>query len=148
MKAVVQRVFSAKVSVNGEVVGEITKGYLILLGVMEGDSEEDVLKLSEKIVKLRIMSDSNNKMNLSILDTQGEILVISQFTLGANIKKGNRPSFVAAAKPDLARALYRSFSAKLIEKGLIIKTGRFGEMMRIESELDGPVTILIDSKKI
>jgi D-tyrosyl-tRNA(Tyr) deacylase len=148
MKAVVQRVNCASVEVDDKLVGEIKSGYLILLGVHGGDTRHDAEKLAEKIVKLRVMADHNDKMNLSILDTKGEILVVSQFTLSANIKKGNRPSFVAAAKPDKARDLYRYFCKKLIELGVIVKTGIFGAYMKIESELDGPVTILLESKDL
>ncbi len=145
MKLVVQRVTSASVSVEGKKVGSIKKGFLVLLGVTKGDTTKDADYLAEKLAKLRIMPDEKDKMNLSILDTTKEILVISQFTLAADTKKGNRPSFVKAADPDTARDLYRYFVGCLIKKGIMVQTGRFGEYMKIDSHLDGPVTIILNS---
>jgi len=141
MKLVVQRVKSARVSVGEEKVGEVGLGLFVLLGVGLGDTQEVAEKLVEKLLKLRIMSDEQGKMNLSIMETTKEILVVSQFTLYANTSKGNRPSFVAAAEPDLARDLYKYFVSSLIEKGVGVATGEFGAYMKIEAELDGPVTI-------
>jgi len=144
MKLVVQRVSEARVKVGDEVVGEIGKGYLVLLGVGREDSEKKADELAGRLVKLRVMSDEKDKMNLAIKEAGGEVLVVSQFTLYADMSRGNRPSFVKAAGADLARDLYRHFVAKLIEEGVVAKTGRFGEYMRIEAELDGPVTINIE----
>lgn len=143
MKLVIQRVRSAVVFVGEEKVGEIGKGLFVLLGVGQEDTQETVDAQVEKLLKLRIMADSQDKMNLSIMETTKEILVVSQFTLCADTRKGNRPSFVRAAGPDLARDLYRYFVARLVEKGVRVATGEFGEYMKIEAELDGPVTIVI-----
>jgi D-aminoacyl-tRNA deacylase len=144
MRLVVQRVKSAKVTKidTGEVVGKIGLGMLVLFGVGKGDSEKDADTLSEKLIKLRIMSDENDKMNLSVGDIGGEILVVSQFTLYADTSSGNRPSFIAAGEPDRARELYLYFIEKLKEKGAKVETGSFGEYMEIDAKLDGPVTIL------
>ena len=142
MKLVIQRVKSASVSTQGEVVGEIGKGLFILVGVGQEDSVEKADLLAEKLLKMRIMSDPEDKMNLSITDVSGEILVVSQFTLYADTSGGNRPSFVKAASPDLAREVYERFVEKLKSSGLKIETGSFGSYMQIKTELDGPVTIL------
>ena len=146
MRIVIQRVGGASVSINKEVVGNIGKGLFVLLGVKEGDTREDVDFLVQKLSKMRIMSDKNDKMNLSVKDVNASVLVVSQFTLHANTKKGNRPSFIKAAKPDLARDLYKYFVSKLIEMGIHVETGKFGAYMDIDVKLDGPVTILLDSR--
>ena len=147
MRLVIQRVSKATVSVDKKMVGKIGKGLFILVGVGQDDKENDAVSLAEKVAKLRIMGDQNGKLNLNVLDTNSEILAVSQFTLFANTNKGNRPSFIKAADPDLAKTLYRMFVAKLIELGIKTKTGRFGAYMEISSDIDGPVTILLDSKK-
>lgn len=144
MKLLIQRVKSAKVSVDGRTVGEINKGLFILFGAGKDDSEKMVDTLAEKLLNLRIMSDSEDKINLSIQDTKGEILVVSQFTLYADTSGGRRPSFINAAPPELARELYDKFITKLKENGLKIETGKFGTYMEIEPILDGPVTIVLE----
>lgn len=146
MKLVIQRVRSALVFVGEEKVGEIGKGLFVLLGVGQEDTRDTVDKLVEKLLKLRIMSDEQDKMNLSIMETTKEILVVSQFTLYADTKKGNRPGFVKAAGPDLARDLYKYFVSSLIEKGAKVATGKFGEYMKIKTELDGPVSIVMSNE--
>ena len=146
MKAVVQRVTASSVSVDGEIVGKIDKGLNVLLGVDEDDTEKDAEVLASKIAKMRIFEDENEKMNLSVLDVDGSVLVISQFTLCADIKKGNRPSFILAAKPDKATALYEYFSSQLKENGVKkVENGVFGADMAVEISNDGPVTILLDT---
>lgn len=147
MRAVVQRVSSAKVEVEGDLVGKINKGLLVFLGVGEEDQAEDLDYLFHKVIGLRIFEDDNGKMNLSIQDIDGQILVISQFTLYGDMRKGNRPSFSKAAHPDIAKEIYRKFIDKL--KGMDIHTeeGVFGAHMDVSLVNDGPVTILIDSKK-
>jgi len=145
MRALIQRVKRGKVTVGGEVVGEIGHGMVILLGVKEGDTEKEADFLAEKVVNLRIMADSQGKMNLSIKDIGGEILVVSQFTLYGDTAGGRRPSFIKAAKPDLAKRLYQRFIEKLKEKGIKVETGRFGEYMEVEIINDGPVTILLET---
>jgi len=146
MKLVVQRVNKAKVQVREKTVGEIELGLFVLLGVGQKDTQETVGKVVEKLLKLRIMSDGQGKMNLSIMETTKEILVVSQFTLYADTSKGNRPSFVRAAEPDLARDLYKYFVSSLIEKGVRVATGEFGTYMKIEAELDGPVSIVMSNE--
>lgn len=146
MKAVVQRVTSSDVHVDGELIGSIGKGYNVLLGVQPGDTQEHADILAAKIAKLRVFEDDEGKMNLSILDVDGEILVISQFTLCADIKKGNRPSFTTAAAPDKANELYEYFQKKLYENGVRkVEHGKFGADMKVNINNDGPVTILMDS---
>lgn len=146
MKAVVQRVTASYVSVDGEIVGKIDKGLNVLLGVEEDDTEKDAEVLASKIAKMRIFEDENEKMNLSVLDVDGSVLVISQFTLCADIKKGNRPSFILAAKPDKATALYEYFSSQLKENGVKkVENGVFGADMAVEISNDGPVTIIMDT---
>lgn len=145
MKMVVQRVSSAKVNVSGKVVGEISKGYCTLLGVKDGDSSEDAKFLADKLTKLRVMADEDDKMNLDLKSVGGEVLVVSQFTLHADTTKGNRPAFTKAAKPELAEKLYEMFIVRLRDNGLKVETGVFGAMMDINVELDGPVTIIIES---
>ncbi len=146
MRLVVQRVNKASVSISGKVVGKIDKGLLVLVGVTQGDGEEDALVLAEKLSKLRIMSDENDKMNLSVKDVNAGVLAVSQFTLYADTSKGNRPSFIKAAKPQVAEKIYEYFVEKLRQLEIKVETGEFGAYMKIETELDGPVTILLESK--
>lgn len=146
MRVLIQRVTSAKVYIGNKIVGEIGKGYLILLGVKEGDYEGDSDVLAEKTVNLRIMSDAEDRMNLSILDVNGEILVVSQFTLYADTGVGRRPSFIKAGKPERAKILYESFIKKLKDLGVRkVATGEFGAYMNISLVNDGPVTIMLES---
>jgi len=147
MRAVVQRVKGAKVDVDGKRVGEIGKGLLVFLGVGERDSEKDAAYLSNKIANLRIFSDEKGLMNLSILDTGGALLVVSQFTLWADCVKGRRPSFTRAAVPDRAQELYEYFNLNLQKLGLQVATGVFQALMEVHLINDGPVTILLDSEK-
>jgi D-aminoacyl-tRNA deacylase len=147
MRAVIQRVSRASVKVNNEIISEIGTGLLVFTGIEESDNDEDVEWLSNKIVQLRIFNDSNDVMNLSLKDINGNILVISQFTLHAKTKKGNRPSYMRAANPDIAVPVYNKFVARLTRlTGKETGTGEFGAMMQIELVNDGPVTILIDTK--
>ena len=148
MIAVIQRVSSSSVTVDGNLVGKIGKGLNILLGVKKGDEEEDILKLVNKIVNLRIFADENGKMNLSLLDVQGEALVVSQFTLAGNVKKGRRPSFDSSEKPDVAKAMYEQFVTEIEKVGVHTQTGVFGAMMDVDIHNDGPVTFIIDSKEL
>lgn len=145
MRLVIQRVKEAKVFVKekDKIVGKINKGLFILMGVTKGDSKEDAEKLAEKVSKLRIMADENGKMNLSIKDVEGKVLVVSQFTLYADTSRGNRPSFIKASVPGLAQDIYEHFVAQLKEKGVKVETGEFGAYMEIDTELDGPVTIIL-----
>ena len=146
MKAVIQRVNKSTVSVDGEIKGKVGKGYNILLGVMDGDTESQAELLASKVSKLRVFEDEAGKMNKSILDICGEILVVSQFTLCADIKKGNRPSFTDSAPPDEANRLYEYFCSKLRENGIAkVETGVFAAEMKVEIENDGPVTIVMDT---
>lgn len=142
-----QRVDQAEVKTEGKVVGKIKKGLFVLLGVSKRDKEEDALFLAEKLAKLRVMSDGKGKMNLSIKDVNGKVLVVSQFTLYADTKGGNRPSFIKAAEPELALRLYNLFIEKLKNFGIEVETGKFGSYMKISLELDGPVTIILDSNE-
>ncbi|KAB2338679.1 D-tyrosyl-tRNA(Tyr) deacylase [Cytobacillus depressus] len=146
MRVVVQRSKEASVKVNGEIVGSITKGFVLLVGVTHEDKDEDAAFLAEKIANLRVFEDDNGKMNLSILDKGGEILSVSQFTLYGDCRKGRRPNFMDAAKPEQALNLYDTFNAYLREKGLKVETGEFGAMMDVQLINDGPVTLIIDSK--
>ena len=148
MRAVIQRVTRAKVTVNGETTGEIGNGLLVLLGVATGDTDADADYLAEKIVGLRIFEDPDGKMNLSVADTAGALLVVSQFTLYGDVRRGKRPSFDAAAPPKQARQLYEYFVEKIRGAGLTCETGRFQEMMQVELVNEGPVTILLDSTKV
>lgn len=145
MRLVIQRVKRASVSITetGKVIGKINKGFLVLVGVKKGDTKKEAEVLAEKLAKLRVMADKQRKMNLSVKDVGGEVLLVSQFTLHADTAKGNRPSFAKAAGPGLAEKIYEYFVAQLKNKGVKIKTGSFGEYMEIEAELDGPVTIII-----
>lgn len=146
MRAVIQRVSQAKVVVDENTVGQINRGFMILLGVHEQDTQADVDYLVGKISKLRVFEDDQQKMNRSIIDVGGEILSISQFTLFADTKKGNRPSFVQAAKPDTAIPLYEAFNEGLRQVGIPVETGIFGADMKCHLVNDGPVTIIIDSQ--
>lgn len=146
MRAVIQRVSQAKVVVDENTVGQINRGFMILLGVHEEDTQADVDYLVGKISKLRVFEDDQQKMNRSIMDVGGEILSISQFTLFADTKKGNRPSFVQAAKPDTAIPLYEAFNEGLRQVGIPVETGIFGADMKCHLVNDGPVTIIIDSQ--
>jgi D-aminoacyl-tRNA deacylase len=145
MRVVVQRSKGASVTVAGEVIGRITKGLVLLVGVTHDDTEADAAYLAEKIANLRIFEDEEEKMNLSLLDVGGEILSISQFTLYGDCRKGRRPNFMAAARPDQANQLYEVFNRILREKGITVETGRFGAMMDVQLTNDGPVTIIVDS---
>lgn len=148
MRAVVQRVVKGSVSVDEDVIGQIGKGYVVLLGVAEEDTEIDASYLADKIVNLRVFPDEEGKMNLSIREVGGSVLVISQFTLLGDCRNGRRPSFIQAARPEQADLLYNSF-VKYIEKfGVEVATGRFQTEMQVEIINDGPVTILLDSKKL
>lgn len=147
MRVVIQRVNEASVSINGCVKGCIKKGLLLLLGIEQSDTYEDAVWLSVKIAKLRIFNDSQGVMNLSVQEINGEILVVSQFTLHAKTKKGNRPSYIQAASPEIAIPLYNSFVCQIEQEiGKTVSTGEFGAMMIVSLVNDGPVTIIIDSK--
>jgi len=147
MRAVVQRVSRAKVTVSDGIAGEIGMGLVVFLGVGEQDTESDVAYLAEKIAGLRIFEDAEGKMNLSVLDVKGSILAVSQFTLYGDVRRGKRPSFDAAARPDSARRLYELFVEHIRAAGLRCETGRFQEMMQVEVVNEGPATILLDSRK-
>lgn len=147
MKAVLQRVSSARVEVEGETVGEISRGVLALLGVAREDEGEDAAWMAEKIVGLRIFEDGAGKMNRSLLEVEGALLAVSQFTLLGDSRKGRRPSFIAAAPPERAEELYRSFVSKARSLGARTETGRFQAHMRVHLVNDGPVTILLDSRE-
>lgn len=146
MRAVVQRVKHASVTINGTVNGKINNGFLVLLGIQSTDSRQDVDYLVKKVTNLRIFSDENDKMNLSLKDVNGELLIVSQFTLYANCKEGNRPSFVEAAKPDIAIPLYEYFVSECKKIIPVVETGIFGADMKVDLLNDGPVTIIMDSK--
>ena len=148
MRCVIQRVSRAKVSVDGETVGEIGTGILILLGVSRDDSEKEAVYILEKTLNLRIFEDSDGKMNLSLLDITGDLLVVSQFTLYGDTRKGRRPSFIEAAAPEKANFLYEFFVAEARKQIKKVETGRFQAMMDVELVNDGPVTILLDSAKL
>lgn len=147
MRAVVQRVSRAQVTVAAEVTGKIDRGLLVLLGVSREDTEKDADYLAEKVTGLRIFEDENGKMNLDVAASGGAVLVVSQFTLYGDVRRGKRPSFDAAAPPERARQLYEYFVERIRAAGLPCQTGRFQEMMRVELVNDGPVTILLDSAK-
>lgn len=146
MRVVVQRVKHASVTINGTVNGKINNGFLVLLGIQSTDSEQDVDYLVKKVTNLRIFSDENDKINLSLKDVNGELLIVSQFTLYANCKEGNRPSFVEAAKPDIAIPLYEYFVSECKKIIPVVETGIFGADMKVDLLNDGPVTIIMDSK--
>jgi len=145
MRIVVQRSKKASVTVKDQIVGQIDQGLVLLVGVTHEDTEEDALFLADKIVNLRIFEDEEQKMNLSLLDIGGSILSVSQFTLYGDCRKGRRPNFMAAAKPDFALSLYKRFNELLREKGVHVETGEFGAMMDVSLINDGPVTFILES---
>lgn len=147
MRAVVQKVASSSVTVEGETTGKIDKGLMVLLGVADGDTDKDVTYMVDKIVNLRIFEDENDKMNLSLQDIGASLLVVSQFTLLGDCRKGRRPSFIEAARPEMADNLYQKFVDKARSMGIRTETGRFKTHMMVELINDGPVTILVDSNK-
>ena len=147
MRAVVQRVTSARVTVGDRLTGEISAGLLVLLGVEQGDGPTDVQYLASKIRDLRIFADDDGKMNRSVVDIAGSVLVVSQFTLSGDARNGRRPSFASAAPPQVARALYEEVVRELLTSGLTVATGEFQAMMQVSLVNDGPVTILLDSQK-
>lgn len=146
MKAVLQRVSRASVTIDGQIVGQIGRGLLVLLGVEQGDTESDARQLADKSVQLRIFDDAAGKMNLSLVDIGGAMLVVSQFTLLGDCRKGRRPSFVAAAPPEIAERLYETFVAAVGVQGIPVATGRFRATMQVELVNDGPVTMLLNSR--
>lgn len=147
MKAVIQRVSQASVTIEGKKVSEISKGLLVLVGIEDADSQEDIVWLSGKIINLRIFGDEHDVMNLSVKDIDGDIIVVSQFTLHASTKKGNRPSYIKASKPDVAIPLYENFVRQIeVDLEKKIQTGEFGADMKVALLNDGPVTIIIDTK--
>ena len=147
MRAVVQRVSSASVTVDNEITGQIGRGFLVLLGIGEDDSEADVIYLAGKVAGLRVFEDDAAKMNLTLADVGGAVLAVSQFTLFGDCRKGRRPSFVAAARPEKANPLYEAFVAELRGQGLPVETGQFQAHMDVSLVNDGPVTLLLDSRK-
>ena len=148
MRCVVQRVTRACVTVDGEITGAIENGYMVLVGAEEGDTEADVNYCAEKISGLRVFEDENDKMNLSVQDVGGKVLMVSQFTLLADARHGRRPSFIKAARPEVAEPLFELLCEKVRQKGIDVETGRFRTHMEVSLVNDGPVTILLDSKKI
>ncbi len=146
MRAVIQRVKSSSVTVGDESIGNIGKGLLVLLGVESSDKSDDAKYLADKIANLRIFEDGDHKLNRSLIDMEGEMLVVSQFTLLGDCKKGRRPSFVKAAPPELANELYKQFVECVRQKGITVKTGRFQTMMEVSLINDGPVTLIVESK--
>ncbi len=147
MKAVIQRVSHTSVTIDGKIVANIQKGLLVLVGIEDLDSQEDITWLTSKIANLRIFGDENDVMNLSLKDTNGDVIVVSQFTLHASTKKGNRPSYIKAAKPEIAIPFYEKFITQMeIEIGKKVQTGQFGADMKVQLLNDGPVTIIIDTK--
>ena len=145
MRAVVTRVSHASVQIEGETVGQIGTGFLILVGITHEDTESEGNRLADKIVSLRIFEDESGKFNRSLQDVKGEILVVSQFTLYGNCKKGRRPEFLSAARPETAIPLYEAFVARCREAGFLVETGQFGAHMQVESVNDGPVTLILDT---
>lgn len=145
MRAVLTRVSCASVEVDGNTVGEIAKGFLVLLGITHTDTETEGNKLADKIIGLRIFEDENGKLNRSLEDVEGELLVVSQFTLYGNCRKGRRPDFLAAARWEVADPLYQSFIARCRSHGCVVKTGIFGADMKVQSVNDGPVTLILDT---
>ena len=146
MRTVVQRVSSASVTVDGNIIGKINKGFLVLLGIKSTDTKQDVDYMVKKVINLRIFRDENDKMNLSLKDVNGELLIVSQFTLYGDASGGNRPSFIEAGKPDIAIPLYEYFISECKKQISIVQTGEFGADMKVELLNDGPVTIIMESK--
>lgn len=146
MRTVVQRVSSASVTVDGNVIGKINKGFLVLLGIKSTDTKQDVDYMVKKVINLRIFRDENDKMNLSLKDVNGELLIVSQFTLYGDASGGNRPSFIEAGKPDIAIPLYEYFISECKKQISLVQTGKFGADMKVELLNDGPVTIIMESK--
>ncbi len=148
LRAVVQRVTSGSVTTDSRVIGQIGRGLVVLLGIGQEDTQQDIDYLADKIVNLRVFEDENGKMNTSLLDVKGELLIVSQFTLYGDCRKGKRPSYDSAARPEAAQLLYNSFVKKTSEYGLKVETGKFQADMLVNIQNDGPVTLLLDSKKI
>lgn len=148
MRFVIQRVKKASVSVEGKIVGKIDKGFMVLIGISQEDNEEIADKMVRKLINLRVFTDENDKMNLNINSINGELLLVSQFTLYANCKEGNRPAFIEAAKPNLANELYEYIISECKNKVNIVQSGIFGAKMEVDLVNDGPVTIILDSEKI
>ena len=147
MKVVIQRVTRSSVTIKGNIVASIEKGLLVLLGIIDEDTKDDIIWLSNKIANLRVFDDENGVMNKSIIDVEGDAIVVSQFTLHASTKKGNRPSYIKAAKPEIAIPIYEAFVKQLeLDLGKKVQTGQFGADMKVELINDGPVTIIIDTK--
>ncbi|HET7581049.1 MAG TPA: D-aminoacyl-tRNA deacylase [Bacillales bacterium] len=146
MRVVLQRSKKASVEVEGETVGQIDHGLMLLVGIKQDDEPKDIQYVAEKIANLRIFEDENGKMNLSLLDVGGAVLSVSQFTLYGDTRKGRRPSFIDAARPEKAEALYEAFNEALREKGITVETGQFGAMMDVHLTNDGPVTLIVESK--
>lgn len=146
MKVIVQRAKEASVEVDGEIIGRIDHGLMLLVGITHDDTIDDVRYVADKVAHLRIFEDERGKMNLSLLDVAGAVLSISQFTLYGDCRKGRRPSFVHAAKPDLAEKLYEAFNDSLRDKGITVETGKFGAMMDVRFTNNGPVTLIVESK--
>ncbi len=146
MRAVVQRVSQARVLIDQEVVGQIGRGLLVLLGVTHADTPEDARRLADKVIGLRIFGDAEGKMNLGLAEVAGEVLAVSQFTLYGDCRKGRRPSFIEAAPPEIAIPLYEAFVTAVRAQGIKAETGRFGAMMQVELVNDGPVTLIVESK--
>lgn len=147
MRAVVQRVLSSSVEVDGEIIGKIKKGFNVLVGITKDDNEEDIRYLTDKIVNLRVFEDENDKMNKSLKEVNGELLIVSQFTLYGDCRKGRRPNFMAALSGTEAKVIYDKFVGSLKKEIDVVQTGSFGAYMKVSIENDGPVTILLDSKK-
>jgi D-tyrosyl-tRNA(Tyr) deacylase len=147
MRAVVQRVTRASVTVDGQVIGQIGAGLVVLLGVEQDDSHAETQQLADRTIQLRIFDDAEGKMNLSLADVRGEMLVVSQFTLLGDCRKGRRPSFIQAAAPEIAERLYEAFVAAVGFHGIRVATGKFRAMMQVELVNDGPVTLILDSRK-
>ena len=147
MRAVIQRVTRASVDVEGERVGEIKNGFMVLIGVMEGDTDKDTAYIAKKIEGLRVFEDAEDKMNLSLKDVGGSVLLVSQFTLAGDARKGNRPSFSTAARPEIAEPMFEDLVCLLRQSGLTVETGRFRTHMEVSLVNDGPVTILLDSRR-
>jgi D-tyrosyl-tRNA(Tyr) deacylase len=147
MRAVLQRVTEASVTVDGQIIGQIERGLVVLLGVEQDDTDADAHQLADKTIQLRIFDDAEGKMNLALTDVRGSLLVVSQFTLLGDCRKGRRPSFIQAAAPQLAEKLYETFVAAIGVQGIPVATGKFRAMMQVQLVNDGPVTILLDSRK-